>query len=342
MAELVDALASGARDRKVVEVRVLSWAPFFLSSLRTCETKGTHRDNPSLPERSARTISTSGPPWPIDCETMGLNPHRGRLSVVPLSSGDGNASRAGRQGSDRGAEPRPPADRSDVLKLFHFGRFDIAVMYHAFGALAAPVYCTKIASKLIRTYTDRHRPEITCCRNCSTSTSPSANKAPDWGAAKLTEAQRPMPPRTVLYLHRLKEALDDRLIREGRHGTGAIVLRFPAHAGANSTWPVGPRSTSSATEGRMAASNRYSTVVTWVKWPCPCLPLPCCRPCSCSRARPDPDAALPFAAVDLDELIRETAPVAPPLRRHDGRWPRRHHGRRHRRARTREPQPAST
>ena len=98
-----------------------------------------------------------GPIVAIDCETMGLNPHRDRLCVVQLSGGDGNAHIV-QIGLGQTEAPNLCAllQDPDVLKLFHFGRFDIAAMCHAFGALSAPVYCTKIASRLVRTYTDRH------------------------------------------------------------------------------------------------------------------------------------------------------------------------------------------
>lgn len=98
-----------------------------------------------------------GPSVAIDCETMGLNPHRDRLCVVQLSGGDGNAHILQvKQGQTSAPNLERLLTDENVLKLFHFGRFDIAAMFNAFGALAAPVYCTKIASKLIRTYTDRH------------------------------------------------------------------------------------------------------------------------------------------------------------------------------------------
>ena len=98
-----------------------------------------------------------GPMVAIDCETMGLNPHRDRLCVVQLSGGDGHAHIV-QIAKDQTAAPNlcKLLEDPDVLKLFHYGRFDIAAMYNAFGALTAPVYCTKIASKLVRTYTDRH------------------------------------------------------------------------------------------------------------------------------------------------------------------------------------------
>ena len=157
-----------------------------------------------------------GPSVAIDCETMGLNPHRDRLCVVQLSSGDGNAHLVQ---VAKGQTEAPNLARlltdQNVLKLFHFGRFDIAVMYHAFGALAAPVYCTKIASKLIRTYTDRHGLKYLLQELLDIDIS-KQQQSSDWGAAKLTEAQKAYAASDVLYLHRLKEALDDRLIREGR------------------------------------------------------------------------------------------------------------------------------
>ena len=157
-----------------------------------------------------------GPVVAIDTETMGLNPYRDRLCLVQLSSGDGNAHLVQ---IARGQTAAPNLQRMladpAVLKLFHFGRFDIAALHHAFGTLTAPVYCTKIASKLIRTYTDRHGLkdllllllEIDVSKQQQTS---------DWGAAVLTEAQLAYAASDVLYLHRLKAALDQRLAREGR------------------------------------------------------------------------------------------------------------------------------
>jgi len=98
-----------------------------------------------------------GPVVAIDCETMGLNPHRDRLCVVQLSGGDGNAHIVQiKQGQTEAPNLCDLLTNPDVLKLFHFGRFDIAAMLNAFGVITAPVYCTKIASRLIRTYTDRH------------------------------------------------------------------------------------------------------------------------------------------------------------------------------------------
>lgn len=152
----------------------------------------------------------------IDCETMGLNPHRDRLCVVQLSSGDGNAHLVQ---VAQGQTSAPNLERlltdPSVLKLFHFGRFDIAAMYNAFGALAAPVYCTKIASKMVRTYTDRHGLKNLLQELLAIDIS-KQQQSSDWGAEHLTAAQVEYAASDVLYLHRLRDELNARLGREGR------------------------------------------------------------------------------------------------------------------------------
>ena len=157
-----------------------------------------------------------GPVVAIDCETMGLNPHRDRLCVVQLSGGDGNAHVVQIM---KGQTEAPNLCRvlrdPTVLKLFHYGRFDIAVMYHAFGALAAPVYCTKIASKLIRTYTDRHGLKNLTQELLGVDLS-KVQQSSDWGAGTLTAAQVEYAASDVLYLHALRRELNVRLEREGR------------------------------------------------------------------------------------------------------------------------------
>jgi ribonuclease D len=157
-----------------------------------------------------------GPVIAIDCETMGLNPHRDRLCVVQLSAGDGNAHvvQIAPGQSEAPALSRLLRDPS-VLKLFHFGRFDIAAMFHAFGALAAPVYCTKIASKLVRTYTDRHGLKNLTSELLGIDIS-KQQQSSDWGAETLSEAQIEYAASDVLYLHGLRRELDARLAREGR------------------------------------------------------------------------------------------------------------------------------
>lgn len=167
----------------------------------------------------------------IDCETMGLNPHRDRLCVVQLSGGDGNAHIVQVM---QGQTSAPNLERlltdASVLKLFHFGRFDIAAMYNAFGALAAPVYCTKIASKLIRTYTDRHGLKYLLQELLGVDIS-KQQQSSDWGASDLTEAQLDYAASDVLYLHQLRTELDARLAREGRTELAESCFDFlPARA----------------------------------------------------------------------------------------------------------------
>lgn len=157
-----------------------------------------------------------GPIVAIDCETMGLNPHRDRLCVIQMSGGDGNAHMVQ---VEKGQTDAPNLCRMledpNVLKLFHFGRFDIAAMYNAFGALTAPVYCTKIASKMIRTYTDRHGLKNLLQELLGIDISKQQQMS-DWGAAELTTAQLEYAASDVLYLHALREKLNERLEREGR------------------------------------------------------------------------------------------------------------------------------
>jgi ribonuclease D len=152
----------------------------------------------------------------IDSETMGLNPHRDRLCVVQLSSGDGNAHLVKFDGEDYSAPnlKKLLADPS-VLKLFHFGRFDIAVMDKYLGVRCAPVYCTKIASKLVRTYTDRHGLKDVLRETVGVEIS-KQQQSSDWGAAELSKEQIDYAASDVLYLHKAKEELDRRLVREGR------------------------------------------------------------------------------------------------------------------------------
>ncbi|WP_114286831.1 ribonuclease D [Candidatus Halocynthiibacter alkanivorans] len=157
-----------------------------------------------------------GPVVAIDCETMGLNPHRDRLCVVQMSGGDGNAHLVQvAKGQSEAPNLCRMLEDPDVLKLFHFGRFDIAAMYNAFGALTAPVYCTKIASKLIRTYTDRHGLKNLLDQLLKIDISKQQQMS-DWGAEKLSDAQISYAASDVLYLHRLREELNQRLVRENR------------------------------------------------------------------------------------------------------------------------------
>lgn len=162
----------------------------------------------------------------IDCETMGLNPHRDRLCVVQLSGGDGDAHMVQIK---RGQRKAPNLCRllgdPNVLKLFHFGRFDIAALYNAFGTLASPVYCTKIASKLARTYTDRHGLKQLLNELLEVDIAKYQQQS-DWGAETLTEAQLAYAASDVLHLHALRDKLDARLAREGRTDLAAACFRF--------------------------------------------------------------------------------------------------------------------
>jgi ribonuclease D len=157
-----------------------------------------------------------GPVVAIDTETMGLDPRRDRLCLVQLSAGDGDAHLVQ---IARHAAPAPNLTRlladPGVLKLFHFGRFDIAAMKAAFGVTTAPVWCTKIASKLIRTYTDRHGLKYLLADLVGVDVS-KQQQTSDWGSETLSEAQKEYAASDVLYLHRLKEELEARLIREDR------------------------------------------------------------------------------------------------------------------------------
>lgn len=162
----------------------------------------------------------------IDCETMGLNPHRDRLCVVQMSSGDGDAHLVQ---IAKGQSEAPNLTRiltdPKVLKLFHFGRFDIAALYQTFGALTAPVYCTKIASRMVRTYTDRHGLKNLTQDLLGLDISKQQQMS-DWGAETLTQAQRDYAASDVLHLHRLREELDLRLEREDRRDLAQACFDF--------------------------------------------------------------------------------------------------------------------
>ena len=162
----------------------------------------------------------------IDTETMGLDPHRDRLCVVQLSPGDGSADvvQIPATGRDAPNHKRLLADPA-VLKIFHFARFDIAALYGAFGVMATPLYCTKIASRLARTYTDKHGLKDLVREMLGIDLS-KQQQLSDWGAAQLTEAQVAYAAADVLHLHALKDKLDVLLAREGRAELAAACFRF--------------------------------------------------------------------------------------------------------------------
>lgn len=170
-----------------------------------------------------------GPVVAIDCETMGLLPHRDRLCLVQISSGDGHAHLV-QISQDQTEAPNLVAMLTDpdVLKLFHFGRFDIAVLLKRFGALTAPVYCTKIASKLCRTYTDRHGLKDLLKEVLDVDIS-KYQQSSNWGAEKLTKAQLSYAASDVLYLHELREQLQQRLATEGRTALAEAAFAYLPH-----------------------------------------------------------------------------------------------------------------
>ena len=162
----------------------------------------------------------------IDTETLGLKPHRDRLCLVQLSAGDGKAHliqlRPGQY-----AAPRLKAllTDPDVLKIFHFGRFDIAVLQKSLGVMTGPVYCTKIASKLTRTYTDKHGLKDLCKDMLGIEIS-KQQQSSDWGAAQLSKEQLSYAAQDVLHLHELKKRFDELLAREGRTALAEACFKF--------------------------------------------------------------------------------------------------------------------
>jgi ribonuclease D len=162
----------------------------------------------------------------IDTETLGLNPHRDRLCVVQLSPGDGSADVVQIAPGQRRAPNLAALLRNRrITKLFHFGRFDIAVLYHALGVMAEPVFCTKIASRLTRTYTDRHGLKDICNELLGVSLS-KQQQSSDWAAEMLSPEQLEYAASDVLYLHRLREVLAGRLVRDGRAKEAEACFRF--------------------------------------------------------------------------------------------------------------------
>jgi ribonuclease D len=162
----------------------------------------------------------------IDTETLGLKPHRDRLCLVQLSAGDDAAHLVQLDGKDWSA-PRLKALLADpaILKIFHFGRFDIAMLEQHLNVQTQPVYCTKIASKLARTYTDRHGLKDLCSELLGVDLS-KQQQSSDWGADKLTDQQKHYAASDVLHLHALKAKLDAMLQREGRLTEAEACFRF--------------------------------------------------------------------------------------------------------------------
>jgi ribonuclease D len=175
----------------------------------------------------------------VDSETMGLNPHRDRLCLVQLSGGDGVCHLV-QIDKDAPAAPNLVALLADpdTLKIFHFGRFDIGVFLHGLGVLTTPVYCTKIASRLTRTMTDRHGLKDLCRELLGVDIS-KQQQTSDWGAPELSEDQKAYAASDVLHLHALKEKLDALLVREGRDTIAQACFDFLPHRAALDVagWP---------------------------------------------------------------------------------------------------------
>ena len=162
----------------------------------------------------------------IDTETLGLNPHRDRLCVVQISPGNGTADVIQiAPGQKRAPNLVSLLRNRRITKLFHYGRFDIAVLYQAFGAMAEPVFCTKIASRLTRTYTDRHGLKDICWELLGVGLS-KQQQSSDWAAETLSPEQLEYAASDVLYLHRLREVLAGRLQRDGRVKEADACFRF--------------------------------------------------------------------------------------------------------------------
>jgi ribonuclease D len=174
-----------------------------------------------LPDLSRYTTSVA-----IDTETMGLNPHRDRLCVVQMSNGDGSADivQVPKGHTDAPNLKKLLADPA-ITKIFHFARFDLAALYHAFGVMPQPVYCTKIASRLSRTYTDRHGLKDLVREMLNIELS-KQQQSSDWGSESLSEAQLAYAASDVLHLHALREKLDPMLAREGRMDLAKACFEF--------------------------------------------------------------------------------------------------------------------
>jgi len=174
-----------------------------------------------LPDLSRYTNAVA-----IDTETMGLNPHRDRLCVVQLSPGDGSADVVQiPQGHTDAPNLKALLANPAITKIFHFARFDVAVLYQTFGVMTGPIYCTKIASRLVRTYTDRHGLKDLVREVLNVDLS-KQQQSSDWGSDSLTEPQLAYAASDVLHLHALRERLDAMLVREGRTALAKACFDF--------------------------------------------------------------------------------------------------------------------
>ena len=185
-----------------------------------------------LPDGLDLKASARGGAVAVDTETMGLNPHRDRLCLVQLSAGDGSAHLVQfRKGCYDAPNLKRLLTDEGVTKLFHFARFDVAALRAYLGVTCAPVYCTKVASKLVRTFTDRHGLKDLCRELLGVELS-KQQQSSDWGAATLTPEQRKYAASDVLHLHDLRDRLNAMLEREGRVDLAEACFRFLPARGA--------------------------------------------------------------------------------------------------------------
>lgn len=167
-----------------------------------------------------------GPVVAIDSETMGLKPQRDRLCLIQLSSGDGNAHLVQFERCNYTAPNLVKLlEDPDITKVFHYARFDVAIIKKYLKVRTTSIYCTKIASKLVRTYTDKHGLKDLCKELLNLDLS-KQQQSSDWGAKNLTEEQKTYAASDVLYLHKIKEILDQRLLREERDKLAAFCFEF--------------------------------------------------------------------------------------------------------------------
>jgi ribonuclease D len=167
-----------------------------------------------------------GPVVAIDSETMGLKPQRDRLCLIQLSSGDGNAHLVQFERCNYTAPNLVKLlEAPDITKVFHYARFDVAIIKKYLKVRTTSIYCTKIASKLVRTYTDKHGLKDLCKELLNLDLS-KQQQSSDWGAKNLTEEQKTYAASDVLYLHKIKEILDQRLLREERNELAAFCFEF--------------------------------------------------------------------------------------------------------------------
>lgn len=207
---MVDALGSGSSWRKLVEVRVFSWVPSLTGKVTFNMKPKIFLHNGDLPSDVVFQNSIA-----IDTEAMGLNPHRDRLCLVQISSGNGECHLVKFDGIYDAPHLKKILNDPSILKIFHFARFDVAILQHYLNVQMKNIYCTKIASKIARTFTDKHSLRDLCRELIGVDIS-KEQQTSDWGTPVLKVEQQEYAATDVLHLHKLKERLDQLLLREGK------------------------------------------------------------------------------------------------------------------------------